>query len=203
VHPPLNGIIVGRTVTVTDIDAALFRATLKEELLEAWRALKAAHPDEHFYSFGVDIGACAEYFIVTASTEEGLVKAAARYVGQYGGDLAQQRIALRWSTGDSPLQDAEQVFLSRSRALRAAGPDPYDDSPEADAWYTLVHDAAVQGLAGLDREGAFGSDLERAHLVLSIWGGDQPDEERIDYARALNPPAVSARFARELEEGGM
>lgn len=188
---------------MTVIDAPLFRATFKEELLEAWRALKAAHPDEHFYSFGVDIGACAESFIVTASTEEGLARVVARYVEADGGDPAQQRIALRWSTGDSPLQDSEQVFLARSRALRAAGPDPYEDSPEAEAWYALVHDAAVQGLADLDREGAFGADLERAHLVLSIWGGDQPDEERIDYARSLNPPSVAARFARELEDGGM
>src|SRR3954453_17523132 len=84
-RPPLNGDIVRRTVTVTAIDAPLFRATLKEELLEAWRALKAAHPDEHFYSFGVDIGACAEYFIVTASTEEGLAQVAARYVEKDGG----------------------------------------------------------------------------------------------------------------------
>jgi hypothetical protein len=172
----------------------------KEELLEAWRALRAAHPEERFYSFGVDIGACAEYLLVTASTEEGLARVADRYVEERGGNPAQQRIALRWSTGDSPLQDREQVFMSRSRTLRETGPDPYDDSPEAEAWIALVYDAAVQGLAGLDREGAFGSDLERARLVLSIWG-DQPGEERIAFARALNPPAVAARFARELEEG--
>ena len=52
-------------------EALLFRATLKAELLEAWTTLKAAHPGEHFYSFGVDIGSCADYFVVTASTEEG------------------------------------------------------------------------------------------------------------------------------------
>jgi hypothetical protein len=86
--------------------------------------------------------------------------------------------------------------------LREAGPDPYDDSPEADAWIALVYDAAVEGLAGLDREGVFGSDLERSRLVLSIWG-DQSDEERVAFARSLNPPAVAARFARELEEGNL
>jgi hypothetical protein len=202
VRLPLNGSIVSRTGTVTGIDSPLFRATLKEELLQAWRALKAAHPDERFYSFGVDIGACAEYLLVTASTEEGLARVADRYAEKSGGDPARQRVALRWWTGDSPLQDTEQVFLSRSRALREAGPDPYEDSSEADAWIALVYDAAVQGLAGLDREGAFGSDLERERLVLSIWG-DQPDEERLAFARALNPPAVAARFAHELKEGNL
>ena len=181
-------------------DPPLFRATFKVELLEAWRALRAAHPRQCFYSFGVDIGACAECFLVTASTEEGLVEVADRYVEKGGGDPEQQRISLRWSTGDSPLQDRDQMFLSRSRAQRAVGPDPYDDSPEADAWFALVHDAAVQGLAELDREGAFGTNLERARLVLSIWG-DQSDEERLAFVRSLNSPAIAERFARELEEG--
>lgn len=187
---------------MTGIDAALFRATLREELLEAWRALKAAYPNEHFYSFGVDIGACAEYLLITASTEEGLTRAADTWIEERGGDRGQLRVMLRWSTGDSPLQDTKQVFLSRSRSLREAGPDPYEDSPEANAWFELVYDAAVQGLADLDREGVFGSGIERARLVLSIWG-DQPDEERLDFARGLNPPDVTVRFARELEEGNL
>lgn len=185
---------------MTSEEALLFRATLKEELLEAWRTLKGAHPDEHFYCFGMDIGACAEYLIVTASSEEGLTRVANEYVASAGGDLAQRKTSLRWSTGDSPYQDRAQIFLSRSRALRDAGPDPYDDSPESDAWWTLVFDAAARGLAELDREGAFGAELERTRLVLSIWG-DQSDEEKLDFVRSLNPPDVAARFARELDEG--
>lgn len=113
----------------------------------------------------------------------------------------QVRIALRWFTGDSPLQDSEQVFQKRSRALRHEGPDPYDESPEADAWIDLVHDAAFQALANLDRKGTFGTDSsDRERLVLSVWG-DQTDEERLEFAHALNPAAVAQRFARELEAG--
>jgi Domain of unknown function (DUF4303) len=92
------------------------------------------------------------------------------------------------------------VFLTRSRAIRDQGPDPYEESPEAEAWIELVFDAAVQALADLDREGTFGPELDRAQLVLSIWG-DQPTEERLEYAYALNPASVATRFARELEDG--
>src|SRR5512142_1979091 len=103
-----------------------FRSTLEAEVLEAWLTLKDARPDERLYSFGVDIGACAEYFVVTASTEEGLLQVADRWAEARGGDPARVRVALRWSTGDSPLQDSEQRFLRRSRTLRQQGPDPYD-----------------------------------------------------------------------------
>jgi len=178
----------------------LFRTTLKDELLEAWKALRAEHPGERFYSFGVDIGACAEYMIVTASTDEGLAQTVARYVDKEGGDPAEHETALRWSTGDSPLQDVAQRFLSRARELRNAGADPNDESPEAEAWITLAFEAAAQGLAALDSQGVFGTDLERSRLVLSIWG-DQPDEERLSWVRSLNPPRVADRFARELEQG--
>ena len=147
----------------------------------------------------MDIGACAEYLIVTANSEEGLTRVANEYVARAGGDLAQRKTSLRWSTGDSPYQDRAQIFLSRSRALRDAGPDPYDDSPESDAWWTLVYDAAAQGLAELDCEGAFGVELD-ARASSSASGGDQSDEEKLDFVRSLNPPDVAKRFARELDQ---
>ena len=84
--------------------------------------------------------------------------------------------------------------------MRHEGPGPYDESPESDAWIDVVHDAAFQALANLDRKGTFGTDSDRERLVLSIWG-DQTDEERLEFARALNPVAVAVRFAGELEAG--
>ena len=183
------------------IDRTLFRTTLTGELREAWRTLKAAHPRERFYSFGLYTAALAEYLMVTASTEEGLSLVTNRYVQKYGGDPVLRRVSLRWFPGDSPLHLEGGGLLPRSTALRDAGPDPYDDTPEAEAAVSLVFETAVEVLGSLDREGLFGSNAERMELVLGIWIGDQSDEERIDFARALNPPSVTARFARELDEG--
>ena len=41
---------------------------------------------------------------------------------------------------------------------------------------------------------------ERERLVLSIWQGDQSNQSRHDFAKALNPPMVTARFGRELND---
>lgn len=186
---------------MTTVDPQLFRSALKEELRAAWRTLRAAHRGERFYSFGFYTAALAEYLMVTASTEEGLSRVTDKYVEEYGGDPLLRRASLRWSPCDSPLHAEGQELLPKSTALRDAGPDPYDDSPEADETVTLVYEAAVEVLAEMDRDGEFGADLARSQLVLGVWSGDQSNEERIEFARVLNPPDVVTRFSRELEEG--
>jgi hypothetical protein len=169
------------------IDAKRFRATLTDELRAAWRALRGAHAGERFYAFGLYTAPCAEYLMVTASSEEGLARATAAAVGKRG--------------GDPPLHAEGDGLLPKSGALRDDGPDPYDDSPEGEAAVKLVFDSAVAALRELDREGLFGAGAEREALVLGVWYGDQPDEERVKYARLLNPGPVADRFERELAAG--
>ena len=82
-----------------------------------------------------------------------------------------------------------------------AGPDPYDETDEAEGAIVLVMNTAMEALRELDRQKMFGSDLERAQLVLGIWKGDQSDEERVDFARGLNPANVVDRFTGELRAG--
>jgi hypothetical protein len=93
-----------------------------------------------------------------------------------------------------------EALLAESDRLRCAGPDPYDDTPEADQAISLVFEVAIQSLQQLDREGTFGEGLERAQLVLGIWKGDQSDNERVEFVRLLNPHPVAERFAREIAE---
>jgi len=181
--------------------ANLLRTTLLAEFRSAWESLRAARPDEHFYSFGLYTTELAEYLMVTASTEEGLSLATERYVARSGGDPNLTRASLRWSPCDSPVHEEGSDLLSKSGAVRAAGPDPYDETHESDIAVSLVLDTAVDVLRQLDREHAFGSDLARARLVLGIWQGDQSDEDRVGFVQQLNPQSVVRRFAKELEEG--
>jgi len=99
-----------------------------EEFLGAWRALRQAHPNEHFYSFGFYTAELAEYLMVTASTEEGLSLVTERYLANEGGDPKLTRAALRWSPCDSPLHAEGANLLPKSDLLRRAGPDPNSPS---------------------------------------------------------------------------
>jgi len=94
-----------------------------------------------------------------------------------------------------------ESLLPKSELLRTRGPDPYDDTVEADEAIALVFDASVDVLQQLDSENIFGSYLERSKLVLGIWMGDQSDEDRIAYASFLNPSSIVRQFSKELAAG--
>ena len=180
------------------IDREALETTMLAELRAAWASLRGRHPCERFYSFGLYTTDLADYLMVTASTEEGLSEVTQRYLTRTGRDANAQRAALRWSPADSPLHAEGDGLLAESDRLRQAGPDPYDDTPEADEAISLVLDVAMQSLQQLDREGTFGEGLERAQLVLGIWKGDQSDDERVEFVSLLNPRPVAERFAREI-----
>jgi hypothetical protein len=183
------------------IDREALQTTMLAELRAAWASLRGRHPSEQFYSFGLYTTDLVDYLMVTASTEEGLSEVTRRYVIQTGRDATALRATLRWSPADSPLHAEGDGLLAESDRLRHAAPDPYDDTPEADEAISLVFDVAIQSLQQLDREGVFGEGVERAQLVLGIWKGDQSDDERVEFARLLNPRPIVERFAREIAEG--
>ena len=125
-------------------------------------------------------------------------------------DPALQKQSLRWSPCDSPLHAAVSELLPRSDKMMQeldfegrwaldddAGDDDEDDDlpdPEVEEVFQVI----LQVLKELDREGLFGTGAERERLVLSIWQGDQSNQSRHAFAKALNPPAVTARFGQEL-----
>jgi hypothetical protein len=130
-------------------------------------------------------------------------------------DPALQAASLRWHVGDTPLNKLGSTLLQRSDALvreldfegRWSADDDLTDEefeededlsdPEVDEVFQVI----VQVLRELDAEGIFGAGAERERLVLSVWQGDQSNLSRYGFAKALNPPAVVARFGRELNEG--
>jgi hypothetical protein len=130
-------------------------------------------------------------------------------------DPAFQRQSLRWSPCDSPLHEFGSGLLPRSDKIvrdidfegRWSGDGELDDEayeadedlsdPEVDEVFQVIR----QVLKELDREAVFGTGAERERLVLSIWQGDQSNVSRYAFAKALNPPAVVARFGREMNDG--
>lgn len=130
-------------------------------------------------------------------------------------DPALLRRLLRWSPCDSPLHAVGEALLPKSDQLIHAidfegrwaeetedmDDDEFDDACEApDPELDEVFRVVVQELQGLDREGLFGTGADRERFVLSVWQGDQSDRSRHDFAKSLNPPSVTARFGREMND---
>lgn len=130
-------------------------------------------------------------------------------------DPAFQRQSLRWSPCDSPLHELGSGLLPRSDAIlqeldfegRGSDDTELDDDefeeelergdPAVDEVFRVIQHV----LKELDLEGLFGHGPERHRLVLSVWQGDQSNESRYAFAKALNPPSVAARFGREMNDG--
>ncbi len=142
------------------------------------------------------------------------LRASALEVGGKPDDPALLRRMLRWSPCDSPLHAVGSALLPRCNDIvreldfegRWADDADMDDDefeeacetpdPEVQEVFRLI----VQELQGLDREGVFGTGAERERLVLSVWEGDQSNLDRYAFAKSLNPPEVTARFGREMND---
>lgn len=170
----------------------------------AFREARERNPGETFYSFALFSDVFAAYILPTCGSEEGLLRVAERYLGEFGGTVEEQAATLRWSPVDSPYHMlGEEHFAGVLELLDERG-DPWqrDDGDEEggafDAEIDGRFEACFRALARLDEEGLFGRGAERERVVVNILQGDQAEEDVIGNARRLNPAAALGRLERDL-----
>lgn len=164
-------------------------ARLARELAAAVPKLLRATKGETPYAVALYTSGESEfsYVALSANTEEGLDRATRRYLAKDpGADPAKLRATLRWSAPDwdhhlfSKLGGLKFPMLMRSRA-------------EDDVIYELM----TQALRKLDAKRLLGTGRARAAVSLHILCGDMGSRFFLRGTRALNPPAVVKRVARE------
>jgi len=186
---------------------------LREELMSATRetfaAFRQAVPDETLYTFALYTSGEAGYVIPSLNTEEGLTRKAEQYVEKhrYPNEPALIRTSLRWSPGDWAYHSwGEQFFTTSSERIsqyqwiitpEEDGLDSYDLYPGAQP--EQIYLTCLEALSDLNAEGLFGHGPERPIVTLLM--GDQSHEQRVRWARLVNPPAVCERLRVELEDG--
>lgn len=196
-----------------EFDFRAFGAELFSAAKTAFLDIQRIHAGEHFYSFALYTCGELNYVAPTASTEEGLTRVAEQYICKgynQGRDLTQEREDLRWSPCDSPLHlelEGETHFEAVNELSMKFGEllhnIPIDDS--WDEFETAVGefiDICIDVLKRLDAEGVFGTGENRNAVTLNVLMGDQSDDERLEYARRLNPPSVYERLLSDLTRPG-
>jgi len=181
---------------------ARLRAALLQATRAAFEEMRHNHPHEQFYAFALYTSGEAAYVAPSANTEEGLARLTQRDIANAEKEQVAHlyRASLRWSPCDWPYHlEGARHFTTVSRLLdeilmisREA-----EDDQSADT----VFDLCLAVLQQLDGEGVFGTGAQRDALVLALLMGDQSDEDRIAWARRLNPPPVADRLAGELQAG--
>ena len=167
-----------------------FRAETKAAVAAAFDDLRAAHPDETFYAFALYTDDGAAGISPAANSEEGL----AAVIAAYGEDAEPEY--LRWATSEWAY---EGFGWDRTAAVYGRIGEMGEEAEDFDAFYRGVL-ALMEGvLADLDAERFFGRGAERESVTLlcAVTDSDEDEDLLERTIRALNPPAVVARY-----EGG-
>lgn len=191
----------------------LNRYALREELKDAARkvigAFRQEVSNESLYAFAFYTSGEATYVVPSLNTEEGLSRKSATYIesGNWGDGVSRMRQELRWNPCDWDFHGwKEDEFETVSKRLgdywwivtsTPEGVERYGKyeggQPEE------VYLACLEALSELDAEGLFGEGEDRERITIGLWMGDQSDEERLRWARMVNPPAVWKRLEYEMK----
>jgi hypothetical protein len=186
---------------------------LEDELyrhgLAAFRRLREAHPKDEFYCFAFYTNGQMNYVGVTASTYQGLDKAAQEYkkrLRYMAMSIEDLRLDLKWSPCDSPLHDnAENDLTALDSLMQAVDAELYqrldlkDDGKSFKEFGAQVRSCFASALKSIDAEGIFGSGDQRKKVVANLLMGDQSDEDRIEFAARVNPSESVKMLKQDLE----
>jgi hypothetical protein len=200
------------------------KALLLSKSRDGFNQIKQQYASEDFYCFALYSHGSYSFAYTVASTEEGLTRAAERYLARnivenwhWFDDLSleQMRTMLRHSIADSPLHDgtlAETLFKevcelaeTRSNDLFNLWCEIANEQNEKAAFKAVKPydkqflDMCFDVLRQLDREGLFGTGEQRQHIVVNLLMADQSREDMLNYAKALNSQSVLKRYETELD----
>jgi len=178
-------------------DFARIRSAVADAAREAWTQLRAEHPADDYYYFGLWTTQVAHRPAPTACSEQGLRLAAesSRADGR-----AVTFSELRWAVNASPYDLFGDRAFARLEPLFEACGDPYD---RPRAVNEALLDAMEGALADLDAQGFFGSGSQRQRIVVNV---TMPAHERpadaLESARRLNPAGALRQYEADLSGAG-
>lgn len=166
----------------------------------AFTEVRAKHPKETFYVFGLMTNDAAQYLFPLSNTEQTLKKTVKKYRDE--GYKEQNTDTLRWSFGDwTYAKDGEEYFEEVNDLLSEATQfDDWDDD-KIEKQVGKLMKSVVAGLADLEKEGFFGKRADRLDVAVMIVGDLDQGQVR-EWIQQLNPPAVASRFAEQARETG-
>lgn len=175
-----------------------FASEIADAARVTYRALLAAHPQDHFYAFALYTDSGAMTVVPAANSDEGLKRV--REQMAVGDD--EKAPEFTWATGEWAYESAEADSfnpLCKRLADTVLGPN----LPEAqfDAFFKELQRDMIEALRQLDREGLFRTGAEREKITLFVTISDDNGAEELENqsAQILNPPAVFDRFIKRYD----
>jgi hypothetical protein len=170
------------------IDSPELRTLVRTGIAAAFAELRASHPSEHVYAFGLFTDDDASGIVPTANSEEALAALAAKHQRMGAGFVA----SLRWSWWEWNFGGSfgKQHIQAGYRAIFDMERDDFG------AFRQSVLSLMSAVLSDLDAEGIFGRGADRESITLfcSISDSEEAEELFDRSVQALNPPSVVAQY---------
>ncbi len=176
------------------------RAAIRDATRSAWSMLRAAHPDETTYGFGLHPTEDGFMLLATMATEEGTLRRAEEYHEVLGGTVEERARMIRWWDADWPYScDLPAPFAAVNAMLRslrdALAPHRARDVDPLVASLRTDYEHAIEALEG---EGVF-AGIPRERLILGVFGADE--RNTASSVDRLNPRGALERRREEMVAG--
>ncbi|NHZ64338.1 DUF4303 domain-containing protein [Massilia genomosp. 1] len=168
-----------REIDLNRLDAALLAAEIRDGARKAFKAMRAAHPDQAMNGFALMSDESAMTIVPVANSEQALAD-------DGGGD------DMRWAPQEWSFFE-EGAYLDIAYRMILPYHRDIPNEVDIDALRSWVFGACADALRQLADEGLFGSGAERdaVAVVFCVADGDCTD----DVIEPLNSPASASRFA--------
>ncbi|WP_176045598.1 DUF4303 domain-containing protein [Burkholderia sp. BCC1644] len=178
-------------------DFSDFQRDIADAARATFKALRALHPDEHFYAFALYTDSGAMTVVPAANSIEGLSRIRAQRA------IADDDPApwYAWGSAEWAYEAAEASPFNAicGRLADEVLSPQFVPSRFAEFSRQLQADM-IEALRLLDREGLFGTGEERAAITLFVSISDDDAARALENASAktLNPPVVADAFLRRF-----
>ncbi len=177
-------------------DFSDFQRDIADAARATFRALRALHPDEHFYAFALYTDSGAMTVVPAANSVEGLRRVREQQA------VADDDPWYAWGFSEWAYAAAEaSPFNAICGKLADDVLSPQFVRSRFPEFSRQLHADMIGALRLLDREGLFGTGDERAAITLFVSISDDDAAEALENesAKALNPPAVADAFLRRYD----
>ena len=177
-------------------DFSDFQRDIADAARATFRALRALHPDEHFYAFALYTDSGAMTVVPAANSVEGLRRICARQA------VADDDPRFVWGVSEWAYAAAEaSPFNAICGRLADEVLSPQFVQSRFTEFSRQLHADMIAALRLLDRDGVFGTGDARAAITLFVSISDDDAAEALENAsaKAVNPPAVADAFLRRYD----
>jgi len=211
-------------VNSLNFDYEYFQKILSDATKNAFRALQQQHSENGIYAFGLESHTEFESLFPFILTEQKLtdnvldwLTTPKPYLSAYQ-DLSEQQLRsyLRYSFFSERDYDVAEKYFDKVHHLQSKGLRQFDGmlisarkelSEEELRALTIEHeskfrDACLAALQTLDKQGIFGTGIERENIVLMLYftGYGSLDGQTLEYIKALNAETVVKRYEAEIAD---